>query len=61
MIAMEVSGSSCVEYAFLKLDPEFVNAASRTKGVDMLRLLVNSGQGQGGRNGGANLLSTSSC
>ena len=29
-------GASCIEYAFLKLDPEFVNAASRTKGVDAL-------------------------
>jgi len=36
MIAMEVRGSSCVEYAFLKLDPEFVNPASRTERVDVL-------------------------
>ena len=36
MIAMEVSGSSCVGYVFLKLDPEFGNAASRTKGVGVL-------------------------
>ena len=36
MIAMKVSESSCVEYAFLKLDQEFVNPASRTKGVNVL-------------------------
>ena len=36
MIAIEVRGSACVEYAFLKLDPEFVNPASRTERVDVL-------------------------
>jgi len=36
VITMEYHKNAAVEYAFLKLDPDFVNAASRRKGSDVL-------------------------
>ena len=36
MIAKHKYNANCIEYAFLKLDPKFVNAEQRTKAVDVL-------------------------
>jgi len=40
MIAKEFGGN-CIEYAFLKLDPEFVNAEQRTKAGEVLEAQSN--------------------
>lgn len=40
IIGMQMGGD-CIEYAFLKLDPEFVHAEQRTKAVDALEAKAN--------------------
>mmetsp|Transcript_15861 Transcript_15861/g.24023 ORF Transcript_15861/g.24023 Transcript_15861/m.24023 type:complete len:329 (+) Transcript_15861:138-1124(+) len=47
IIAMEKYKAGMIEYAFLKLDPRFVNAAPRTKGVDVLKNKAKQGTAEG--------------